>query len=278
MGHSVFHRTHRRITVVDEDVGWVGGMAVADAWWHGEPKCSKTLIHGSYKVRDTMLRIEKNPVVAEQLATSFNHLWDYKPGQQPSPQQPAELNFQTAQLNEMRVVPHSAQQRLFGKTLYSQIQAAKESAWLCTPYYIPTAKLHRALRRAAERGLDVRLVLPGYVTDHPMVRFASWHYYDKLLKSGVRVYEYQPAFMHAKAAVFDDEWVLMGSANLDRFSMLTNHEMAVEARMPSLNAQITQQFEVDFADSHEIKQEEWDQRCLSNRVLEKVCSPFQFAM
>ena len=61
-GASPFHRTHRRITVVDQDVGWVGGMAVADAWWHGEPKDATKLIHGSYKARDTMLRVENNPV------------------------------------------------------------------------------------------------------------------------------------------------------------------------------------------------------------------------
>ncbi len=104
---------------------------------------------------------------------------------------------------------------------------------------------------------------------------AARRHYQHLLEAGIRIFEYQPAFFHSKIALFDDQWVVVGSANLDRISFFTNHELFVEARHDALAATTRKRFENDFAKSHEILLEDWNQRPLYERLFERFSGLFE---
>jgi len=258
----IMTRTHRRIILVDDKIAWTGGMAVADSWW--------TSAEAPY--RETMVRLE-GPIV-EQFHTAFMSLWRDKHGALPParPQRPARND-------EQRLLPQKAiALSCFRRTLRSRIGKSKHRAWIATAYFIPPMRLRRALRSAAERGVDVRLLLPGpKLHDHPAVRLASRRYYANLLKSGVRLFEFQPSFQHAKAALFDDDRTLIGTPNLDRWSYLSNHEVAVDSNNQALTSELSAAFESDFGMCREITLEMWKARPLWSRFQESFFGIFDNA-
>lgn len=256
-----FRRTHRRIVVVDSEIGWLGGLAFADLWWPGESGCP---------TRETMLRL-RGPAVA-QLEEEFFRLWDWPPRFRWPKRVPEAAH------GEVRIVPHAARHvPWFRRALYRRMARSRERVWIATPYFIPPVWLRHRLRAAVRRGADVRLLLPGLEHDHRAVWFAGRRYYGKLLRGGVRIWEYQDDFMHAKNALFDQEWTLVGSANLDRWSLYVNYELAAEARDRALATELERQFEADFACSREVRLEEWTRRPLWNRFLEHFFGVFDSA-
>ena len=246
-------RTHRRIFVIDNHTAWVGGIGFGDTWW---PATREN------PVRDTMLRVT-GPLVA-QLASSFERLWNGTVGPLPS------AAIEEAQLGQARaVVQHPVLGRHFRRGLHRRMHNSKNRLWLATPYFIPSLRLRRALIHAQRRGVDVRILLPGpHMHDHPGARIAAHRHYGHLLFSGIRIFEYQPTFLHAKTAVFDDEWLVVGSANLDRLSFFVNHELVVELRDKDLTQQAADQFEIDFQECREISVSEWRGRSLFHRLRE----------
>lgn len=249
----IMTRTHRRIFSIDGAVAWTGGLAICDAWWP----------EGNMPYRETMLRVTGS--VVEQFRTAFFSLW----GSKPKPL-PAVATQRPARSGEQRLLPQKAiALSCFRKTLRYRIAKAQNRAWIATAYFIPPLRLRRAMRFAVARGVDVRLLLPGpNLHDHPAVRMASRRYYAKLLKNGVRLFEYQPSFQHAKAAVFDHEWTIIGTPNLDRWSYLSNHEVAVDSKHAPLARELGNAFEADFEACREITLEMWKARSLGSRFQE----------
>jgi cardiolipin synthase A/B len=251
-------RTHRRIIVIDGQVAWTGGLAISDRWWPGEVAST---------IRDSMLRMEGELV--GQMALAFDVLWRKQFFLR-------KHKFPAAKAHEARVILQvPSVGMLFRRDLYRMMAQSKQRLWLATPYFIPSPKFSRTLRRARRLGTDVRLLLPGPVQhDHPAVRFAARRYYTHLLVAGVRIFEYQPAFMHSKIALFDHDWVALGSANLDRWSFFVNHELMISAHSSSLNDQVAQHYQANLEQSHEITLEEWRKRSLWNRLLERFFGLF----
>lgn len=256
----IMTRTHRRIVVIDREVAWTGGMGFSDSWWW----------QGLPPFRETMLRLT-GPVVS-QLHTAFHQLWSGE-------ELPPTVQQRPAHVDELRLLPQRAiALSCFRRGLRQRIGQAKRRAWLATAYFIPPRRLRRALRVAARRGVDVRLLLPGpKLHDHPAVRLASRRYYAQLLRAGVRIFEYQPSFQHSKAGLFDEEWSLIGTPNLDRWSFLSNHEIAIESRIPTLADDLEAAFESDFQQSREITLEMWRARSLWSRFLESFFGIFDNA-
>ncbi len=252
-------RTHRRIVVVDHEIAWVGGLAFGDPWW---PSADRSV------TRDTMLRVT-GPVV-EQVKQSFAQLWN-----QPSHCLPSQA-IVPAESSQVRAIPqHPIRARHFRKSLYRRIHHCKHRIWLATPYFIPSLRFRRALLHAVRRGVDIRILLPGAKGhDHPAVRIAAHRHYGHLLYFGVKIFEYQPSFMHAKVGLFDDDWTLIGSANLDRLSFFVNHEFLLESRSQELAMETAQQFETDFSQSIQIPLHEWRKRSLFHQMLEKFFGLF----
>jgi phosphatidylserine/phosphatidylglycerophosphate/cardiolipin synthase-like enzyme len=117
--------------------------------------------------------------------------------------------------------------------------------------------------------VDVRLLLPGPITDNPAVRYASQRFYLNLLKAGIRIYEYQPAFMHAKTTLVDD-WASVGSSNFDRWSMARNLEANQEISDSKFSAALEKMFQQDFLQAEEITIDKWVQRPARQRWREYI--------
>jgi cardiolipin synthase len=146
---------------------------------------------------------------------------------------------------------------------------ATQRLWIATAYFLPSWRLRRAIREAAARGVDVRLLLPGPITDNSAVRYASQRFYLGLLKAGIKIYEYQPTFMHAKTTLIDD-WASVGSSNFDRWSMSRNHEANLEISDQEFATELEQMFQRDFSQAEEITLDTWVKRPTGQRWREKV--------
>ena len=136
-------------------------------------------------------------------------------------------------------------------------------------YFVPARRFRRALRRAAQRGVDVRLLVPGARTDHPWVRHASRRFYARMLRYGVRIFEYQPSMLHAKMILCDD-WVSVGSSNLDRWSLRWNLEANQEVADRGFADSAAALFESDFNVSRAISRRHWSRRAWLDRVRERI--------
>ncbi len=249
--HRNLFRDHRKILTVDGEVAFVGGAGITDDFDGGEDYW-----------HDCMVRVE-GPCVADwEVVFARNwerwHALDQPPSTVPPPL-PDGISG--------RVVTSSSGNTEIKRSLVREMQKARKRIWLATAYFIPSRKLQRTLRRAALRGVDVRLLLPGPHTDHPAVRHAGRRFYSRLLRSGVRIFEYQPRFLHAKVALCD-EWVTLGSSNMDRWNLRWNLEANQEARGGELASRVEALFRCDFEQSREYRYEQWHQRPWYRRVQE----------
>lgn len=152
-------------------------------------------------------------------------------------------------------------------SLIQQINKAQKHIWLATPYFVPVLKLRLALRRAAERGVKVHLLLPGPVIDHPPVRYAGQRFYTRLLNSGVKIYEYLPRFVHAKVSVCDD-WVSIGSCNFDHWGLRWNLEANQEIQSKQLAEEVVAWFDAARDDSLWVNAALWRKRPYWKRILQ----------
>jgi cardiolipin synthase len=249
-------RDHRKLLVVDNRVAFVGGAGISDTYTTGNPQ--------SMNWHDVMLRIEGENV--EDWIQSFMYVWHHATERMPviADYTRVELGKQTGRVHLSRGLLRND----IVRSVIAHIHKSSHRVWLTTPYFVTNHKLRRALRRAAFNQVDVRLLLPGPISDHPWVSHAGRRYYYKLLQSGVKIFEYQPRFVHAKVILCDD-WVSIGSSNLDRWNQRWN----LDANQAVLDGQFSQQvaamFESDFAQSRLITHEDWERRPLWQRFKER---------
>nr|WP_152488049.1 phosphatidylserine/phosphatidylglycerophosphate/cardiolipin synthase family protein [Pseudomonas sp. BMW13] len=257
-----FHRDHRKLVLVDGRLAYVGGTGATDEFWL--PSESRSPWH------EVMVEIE-GPLVGDWQQL-FEHQWRARFAWRPR-HQPLALSLPDcppAGLGLGRVAyADAAQHRDILLSLLRALRGARQRVWLATPYFLPTWKIRRALRRAAARGVEVRLLLAGRHTDHPPVRFAGQRYYPKLLKAGVRIFEYQPRFLHLKMVLVDD-WVSVGSCNFDHWNLRFNLDANVEALDPGFTQAVAACFIEDFAVSREITLDDWQQRPWWRRAQQRL--------
>jgi phosphatidylserine/phosphatidylglycerophosphate/cardiolipin synthase-like enzyme len=144
---------------------------------------------------------------------------------------------------------------------------AQTTVWMATAYFAPPWRLRRMLRRKAKQNVDVRILLPGHIADHPSVWHFGRRHYSSLLHAGVRIFEYQPQFMHSKVALCDS-WCSIGSSNLDRWKLPMNLEANQEVVDPLFANQLKTMLENDFKNSKEIHYVQWKNRRLIFRLKE----------
>jgi cardiolipin synthase len=140
------------------------------------------------------------------------------------------------------------------------IDGAISDIAVSTPYFLPDRALRRSLARAARRGVGVRVIVPGPITDQHLVRLASRRLYGELLQNGVRIFEYRPAMTHVKALLVDHTWAVIGTTNVDNRSFEHNDEVNVAFRDRAVNARLRRDFESDLAASDEISLDVWHAR------------------
>ncbi len=143
------------------------------------------------------------------------------------------------------------QRRVIERSYVEAIRRARASVDIAVPYFYPGHSFRRALRQAAQRGVRVRLLLQGKV-DYRIAALAAQAVYDELRGHGVRIFEYMPAFLHAKLARVDDDWATVGSSNIDPLSLLLNLEANVVVRDAAFACEVAARFEQAFAQSTEV--------------------------
>jgi cardiolipin synthase len=156
---------------------------------------------------------------------------------------------------------------------FMSITSATERIYIVTPYFVPDQAIMMALRAAAYRGVDVRLLLPSR-SDLPFVQLAGRSYYDPLLEAGVRIFEYTGAVLHAKMLLFDRDWAVIGSANMDIRSFRLNFEAGCFIYSESVNAELTAAFERDLARSVEVTLEQRRASSKLNQLAEAAAHLF----
>ncbi len=161
------------------------------------------------------------------------------------------------------------------KTFLSALRHAQKTIYLTNPYFVPGRQFIRALKDAAERGVDVRLILPSD-SDTRLVLHAGRSHYGGLLRAGVRIYEHQDALLHAKTAVIDGIWSTVGSTNMDLRSFLYNDEVNAIFLGADLAQQMEALFGRDLSQSRPVMLEDWLRRPLRDRVKEWFARPFEY--
>jgi cardiolipin synthase len=150
------------------------------------------------------------------------------------------------------------------------IASASRSIDITTPYFVPDSGMRQEMVRALDRGVRVRIIVPGKHTDHYLTRSTGRRLFGELLKAGARIYEYQPSMIHAKIMITDGAWVVFGSTNLDNRSFGINDEVNVAALDSKLGSTLTGEFDDDLSHCDEITFERWSTRSLWERLLEWV--------
>lgn len=233
-------RTHRKIAVIDGTVGFVGGVNISA---EQDARLRSTAWH------DLHLRLEG--LAVGWLQAVFAEDWHYA---RRRPLAESELYPDApAGRNPVQIIasgPDSDSEAIH-RAFLQAIADARSRVWLATPYFVPGEAALYALSNAALRGIDVRLLLPAR-SDSRLVGLAARSYYDELQLYGVRIYEYQPAAMHAKAMLVDDDCALIGTANFDLRSFRLNFEVAVAVYDREFAATLAHQFELDFGQSRRV--------------------------
>ncbi|WP_420223340.1 cardiolipin synthase [Pigmentiphaga litoralis] len=237
-------RNHRKIVVVDGRQAFVGGHNVGVEYLGEKPPLAPW--------RDTHVAI-RGPVIG-QIQRTFSEDWYWVTQQLPA------VRSSMEQAGDMLCLglasgPADAQETcsLF---FVQAIHAAKRRVWLASPYFVPDSAVSAALRLAVLRGVDVRVLVPSR-PDHLTVFQASLFHTYEAVHAGVRVYRYQPGFMHQKVMLIDDDTASVGSANLDNRSFRLNFELNVLTVSPAFASQVEAMLLVDFAHARQVAADEF---------------------
>ncbi len=260
--HRLNNRTHRELLVVDGRVAFTGGAGVADWWFKPHD--------GKPAWRDTMARIE-GPIVAA-LQGVFSENWLECCGEILTSSRHWPRLDKVGAVEAMLVKSSPSDRATVSRVVFQMlIEGAVTSIDISTPYFLPDRAMRRALVRAARRGVQVRVVVPGRHTDQRLVRLASRRMYKELLEGGVRIYEYRPSMTHVKALMVDNRWAIVGTTNVDNRSFEHNDEVNVAFREPDVAARLGRDFESDLAASDDVTIERWSRRPLLEKLVGPVC-------
>ncbi|MCO8309819.1 cardiolipin synthase [Pseudomonas mandelii] len=241
---QVNFRNHRKIVVVDGIVGFVGGLNVGDEYMGEKPPLAPW--------RDTHVQV-RGPVVA-CMQESFAEDWFWAARSLPPLILP-EVYPDDGVLCQLLATGPADSYETCSLFFVEAIHAATERVWITTPYFIPDEAVFAALRLAVLRGVDVRILLPSRA-DHRIVYAASSLYAFEAVRAGVRLFRYQPGFMHQKVVLIDNEISAIGSANMDNRSFRLNFEVMLLTVDSVFAAEVEQMLNDDFAQAHEIAKEE----------------------
>jgi cardiolipin synthase len=260
------YRTHRKILVVDGAIAFTGGVGLADHWLgHAQDKDHW---------RDTMVRIEGPSARLMEGAFNENFIETSDGPIAPIVDPPA-VTPPTPQDSAMvlRSSPTGGSNDL--KRMYLlAIGAARRTLDICSPYFVTDESSEWSLADARRRGIRVRVLVEGDLTDAKPVKYASRYAYQGFLDQGIEIYEYQPTMMHTKVMVVDGAWSMFGSANFDNRSLELNDEMNVAVSDRDLAARFEQFFEQDLKAAKRLDPNEWRRRPFLDKARENFWSYF----
>lgn len=263
---EVNHRTHRKVLVVDEAVGFTGGVGIADEWTGDARDDSEW--------RDTHFRVS-GPAV-DGLRAAFLDNWS---------ETTPEL------FSDVDTFPEQAQP---GSSVVQCVRGAAETGWsdidilfralieladrrvrIATAYFVPDAEIRRRLCAAADRGVEIEILVPGPHIDKRFVQLAGQGAYEELIEHGIDIWHFQPSMLHAKVMTVDGTVANIGSANLNARSVARDEEVNLVVLDPDVTAELDRQFDEDLERSTRIEPGRWEQRRLTQRVAEAVLAPLR---
>jgi cardiolipin synthase A/B len=252
-------RDHRKILVVDGNVGFTGGINLADQWAPAEEE------GGGW--RDDMMRIE-GPAV-DGLTRCFHRAWRRAELPALSRLYPEPRPSGAGPLVPVRILGERffRNRHEIARDYASRLYSAKKTVFIANSYFVPDGFIRRALVRAARRGVDVRVLVPAH-SDVEAVKFAGRAQYTNLLEAGVRIYEWQDGMFHAKTAVVDGRWCTTGTFNFDYMSVRQNLEVNASVLDEGVASQVERSFRDDLTRAREVELHELQFRSLSDRLLE----------
>ena len=265
---SVTQRDHRKITVVDGRVAFVGGINISDVYGASGSRPSTGDGEMDRPWRDLQTRIE-GPAVAD-VQRAFLAQWARARKEAPIADKAYYPTLPPAGPHVVRVIAASPADEGVNATyaaLISAIDSAEKEVRIMNSYFVPHAELRRALREAAQRGVDVRLILPGR-SDVWLTYWAGRAYYGELLDAGVKIFERKYRVLHAKSATIDGVWATVGSTNLDWRSLAFNDEIDVVVLGPEFAGQLNRVLDRDLRASAPITREAWAKRPFDERAKE----------
>ncbi len=251
------HRTHRKVIIVDGQLAWVGGTGLLDLF-------APTASSDTYWL-EVMVRIQGTCV--DDWMNLFYRAWGRWAKKVPLPHLPPSQSHATNSVGRV-VMNRSAKDCEIRNSLIQHMETSTEKIWLCAPYFVPTRKVRSLIRKAAKRGLDVRILLPGDTTDNAGARYMARRYYARFLRAGVKIFEFQPRFVHAKVLLVDD-WSSIGSSNLDRWNLSWNLDANQEIHGGNFSEHTVNFFEDSFVQSKAFDLKSWKERPLGERFKEK---------
>ncbi|KJK23012.1 cardiolipin synthetase [Burkholderiaceae bacterium 16] len=255
-------RNHRKVVVVDGECAFTGGHNVGDEYMGLQPPLAPW--------RDTHIELRGSAVLDIQMVFAEDWYWAAREVPMLLPPPAAVAGAMTCQ-----VVPSGPADAQETCSLFfvEAIQAARWRVWITSPYFVPDEAVFAVLRLAVLRGVDVRILLPAR-RDHLVVFAASTLYAYRAICAGVKIYRYQPGFLHQKVILIDDEAAAVGSANLDNRSFRLNFELMVMTADHGFAASVAQMLEQDFALARRIDRNEYIGGSSLRRVAMHVASLF----
>lgn len=248
---SIF-RDHRKILCVDGRVAFMGGYNIGSLYAAGW--------------RDTHLHIRGDEV--SEVENAFVDFWNVHHGDSlPKIEVPSKRAW-NSHLVLHRNDPYM---RIFPiRAMYIEaIDRATERIYLTHAYFVPDRAMRAGLIEAAKRGVDVQIVLPKE-SNHVTIDWLGRRHYHELLSAGVRIFRYKHIMIHSKTATIDGKWSTVGTANIDRLSLLGNYEVNLEIYDEGFAAQMERMFELDKTNTEELTLEEWENRPLPAKVVERA--------
>lgn len=267
--HQATDRSHVRVVVVDGRIGYTGGFGIAD-YWLGDG-------HHEEQWRESNIRFEGPTVM--QLQAAFATAWAESTGELLT----GPLFFPKETFTSAPGTTHAG--LLFtspttGSTpaerfLALSIVGARKRLWITNSYFVPDDDFRAMLERAAKRGIDVRILTVSGKTDVKTTWYAGRHRYEELLRSGVRIYEYQPTMIHSKSIVVDGLWSSVGSMNFDNRSLAFNNESNLVVLDSAFGAQMDSTFLDDLRYAKEITLPEFSRRSAWSKLVEALAASMQ---
>jgi cardiolipin synthase len=268
-------RDHRKILIVDGRIAVMGGIDISKHYsrrsYRKVDAHEISPKHGGW--RDVDVRIE-GPAVAE-LQRLFLETWRrQKGGALTGDYFPSLENQGDSRVCILKARPGELPNAIHDAYL-DAIRRARHHVHITCAYFMPDEQIARALRQAAESGVDVKLVLPGF-SDFAIVVHGQHSYYAKLLQAGVKIYERQKRLLHTKSAVVDGGWSIIGSYNLDLRSYLHAEEVNAVILSEEFAARMEAMFRDDLAQSNRISLEQWQRRPFMQRIQERLARWFRY--
>ena len=248
-------RDHRKVLVVDGEIGFVGGYNIGDMYAH--------------TWRDTHMRVRG--VAVWELQNTFVDFWNrhrkrFHPALEDSGSPVWNSRIRAARNEPSRLV-------FPVRGIYLEaIDRATQRIWITQGYFIPDREIMGGLLAASRRGVDIRVLMPE-ASNHVVADWVARSQYTKLLEGGVRIFLYQDIMVHAKTATVDGTWTTVGTANIDRLSLIGNYEVNLEIHDRGQAEQMERIFRRDLENARELTLREWESRGRASKLAEWILEP-----